>query len=1602
MLAIILTASSVFAAVGLVPLPNEFTEKSDFLELKPDTTISYADKDARLTAEMLAEWLRPAMGFKLPVKRGTTGTIVLDLLEGASLGKEGYQLKVDNSVVISAETPVGLFYGAQTVRQLLPPSIFSGTRVTDQWEIKHVEIKDVPRFQWRGMHLDVGRHFFAAEDIKKFIDILAIHKLNIFHWHLTEDQGWRVEIKKYPKLTEVGAFRASTPPYGNRKGSDDKRYGGFYTQKEIREIVAYAAERHITVVPDIDMPGHMAAAIASYPEFGCNDIPNYNPTVKTFWGMQPYILLPTEETFGFVEDVLDEICDMFPSEYIHIGGDEAPKGQWEKSTIAQDVIKWGGLHNECELQSYFIQRVEKMLDKKGRRLIGWDEIREGGLSPKATVMSWRGVQGGIASAREGHDVVMAPNSHTYFDYYQNHSDKELAKGKGFEAIGGYLPINKVYSFDPVMPGALSPKEQKHVLGVQAQLWTEYMKTWDKVEYMAFPRIAAIAEVAWTLPQHKDYLEFVDRLVAMRKRYEVIGLNSYTDLLPQFRLSTAPVANNQNFTMRAAELLALPILLAGSDVDHDPLTYTIVSPPSNGSLIGTPPRLEYVPKSAFRGIETFTYRVSDRALQSDVATVSINVVQQACTSAQAGNGPTDSLYLHVPSHLVNADISENQHVVKVTGDIRHEYASMDMSHMGRPAYVSRNDFTNKTMTIKLGATSRSAPLSISFKLMPTNTTQNAVVMQAPSFVIESAGGSMVSSWTNSGSGQTSVTNSDSVLKNRSCNHFAVVLGNNSHTTYFNGYPTLVAVDTDNLNALNGIIQIGPYPGKIWDIRIYNRVLAQQEILTLGGADCSDERLSATPIPGYPNYLFGVYINEWWADNAPGNMEWYQYYVHSQDMVYERNLFEGGMYPNSDLAGYHATQKGRQLHLTDGIINVFAKYTCSDPLTQANAQHWLHENFHSYQGGLSSSIGFGGNKFMLESTASWGAFHCVPGVSDNLLGYYTLHPHLPVYTDQSSPVDMKIGYEFKGGHQYGAAIFWHYITEYVSGKNLVGDIFNNTMVKQRPVEAAHYFLNQQGHSLKAIFGDFAARITTWDLKEGAAFRASEASSLSRMKSVFPTAERHDAKITTTYNGDGTGNVWTSVPTKYIPGSWAFNAYKVEVASDSTYTLAVKPDMGIPTHSAFQARVVIHKTSGVRQYHVLDVAAPGLGSEIQVQANAGDDMYLIVATTPDVYKSWDWYPYQYKISKDSPAPPVSNGSSPVARWTSDEGREATATDITGSGRNKALKIFILAGQSNMQGHGYAIQSFSPRYIGTLDYYLNAAGSAKRAEYDHLVDGAGQYVSRPDVWTYYDRADPPAPTNAIKADLVVGQGSSDITIGPELGFGWMMGDQLDNQILLIKTCWGGKSLAVDFRPPSSEGTVGSYYTKMINMIESVTSNLSTYFPGYDGNGYEIAGFGWHQGWNDYIDQARVDEYEANLANLIRDVRADLGVPNLPFVVAGSGMTTSGRMSSNSKGNQLQAAQTAPASYPEFAETRNHWRSQAESPWDAGYHWCGNFESYYRVGTSMAKALIPLLSTDRPKIVSPASNPAPSATATAVAAGRSSIDMMPATRLPISKRLSR
>ncbi len=403
--------------------------------------------------------------------------------------------------------------------QLLPVEIYADRfKKNVVWEIPTVNIKDQPRYKYRGMHLDVARHFFDVETVKKYIDQLAQRKINYFHWHLTEDQGWRIEIKKYPKLTEVGAWRNGTliGHYNDQPHQfTNEKYGGYYTQDEIKEIVKYASSKFITVIPEIEMPGHAQAAIAAYPELGCT---GEKLNVMRKWGISDNVYCPTEETFEFLENVLTEVINLFPGKYIHIGGDECPKTQWKDSDFCQNLMKEEDLKDAYELQSYFINRIEKYLNSKGKQIIGWDEILEGGLAPNATVMSWRGTEGGIAAAKEKHDVIMTPTSHCYFDYYQSdHPEEPLA-------IGGFLPLEKVYSFDPT-PKSLNDDEANYILGVQANVWTEYIPDLKQLEYMAFPRMDALAEVAWTNINQKSFEDFSYRMQKQFDRYKIQNINA---------------------------------------------------------------------------------------------------------------------------------------------------------------------------------------------------------------------------------------------------------------------------------------------------------------------------------------------------------------------------------------------------------------------------------------------------------------------------------------------------------------------------------------------------------------------------------------------------------------------------------------------------------------------------------------------------------------------------------------------------------------------------------------------------------------------------------------------------------------------------------------------------------------------------------------------------------------------------------------------------------------------------------------------------------------------------------------------------------------------
>jgi hexosaminidase len=508
---------------GLIPAPLRIEAgNGPGFVLDADTGVA-----AGPGAERAARWLRATVGAAtgLPLDPGTGGAGGLHLRVRPDLGgPEAYRLTVGaGRVLIEGASATGLFWGAQTFRQLLGPEAFRRAPVSGKraWDLPAVTVEDAPRFRWRGLMLDVARHFMPKEGVLRYLDLMAAHKLNVFHFHLTDDQGWRIEIERHPRLTEVGSWRARTKT-GHRASPlwEEKPHGGYYTQDDIREIVAYAAERHITVVPEIDVPGHSQAAIAAYPELGNTDVIDTSAlSVWDTWGINPNVLAPTDNTLRFYEGVLEEVLALFPSEFVHIGGDECPKEQWRRSETAQARIRELGLADEDELQSWFVRHFDTWLAARGRRLIGWDEILEGGLAEGATVSSWRGYAGGIAAARAGHDVVMCPEQQVYLDHRQAPGPDEPVP------IGWVRTLEDVYRFEPVPP-ELTPDEARHVLGTQANLWTEVMEDHARVDYQAFPRLAAFSEVAWSAlpaPAERDFAGFERRMAAHYRRLDALGV-----------------------------------------------------------------------------------------------------------------------------------------------------------------------------------------------------------------------------------------------------------------------------------------------------------------------------------------------------------------------------------------------------------------------------------------------------------------------------------------------------------------------------------------------------------------------------------------------------------------------------------------------------------------------------------------------------------------------------------------------------------------------------------------------------------------------------------------------------------------------------------------------------------------------------------------------------------------------------------------------------------------------------------------------------------------------------------------------------------------------
>lgn len=592
---ILALASSLFLAAGcgdkaeqpeIIPYPNSLEMHSGRFPVA-GAVFYCSGIDDQLTLSAVGELARElsvASGQASTVQNGPVGK-GFNFIHNSAMPEEAYMIDVKkNKVDINASSLNGFIYAIQTIRQMLPVEIYGGSPAPDKdWSLPCVTINDAPRFAYRGMHLDVARHFFSIDEVKKQLDMMSIHKLNTLHWHLTDDQGWRIEIKKYPRLTEVGSIRKGTVIKKEWGHYDGIPYGGYYTRDQIKEVIDYAAARGITIIPEIDLPGHMLAALAAYPELGCTGGPY---EVWGSWGVAEDVLCAgKEKTMKFLEDVLSEVADLFPSEYIHIGGDECPKVRWEKCPDCQAKIKELGLKDDEEfkaehyLQSYVMERMEKFLAGKGKRIIGWDEILEGTPGPQAVVMSWRGSDGGIKASKMGHDVIMTPNSHFYFDYYQAKDTENEPFG-----IGGYIPIEKVYSYDPFTE-ITDPQARNHILGVQANVWTEYMTTDEHLEYMILPRQAALSEVQWCQPEVKNWDRFLSSLSHEAAMYDIMGYN-YAKTVFQVisKVSVNPEKNCVEVALSTQGDAPIRYTLDGSGPTHQSQLYTTPIEIRNGCTV----------------------------------------------------------------------------------------------------------------------------------------------------------------------------------------------------------------------------------------------------------------------------------------------------------------------------------------------------------------------------------------------------------------------------------------------------------------------------------------------------------------------------------------------------------------------------------------------------------------------------------------------------------------------------------------------------------------------------------------------------------------------------------------------------------------------------------------------------------------------------------------------------------------------------------------------------------------------------------------------------------------------------------------------------------
>lgn len=605
--------------INIIPKPNSVQPTAGTFTLTSKTVILAADKAAQENAAVLNDLLQRNFGIRLSVKNKALRDSGIFFVTDGEETDEKYELTIDPKVIRIKGSARGQFYALQTLMQMIPAD------AKGEAKIPAAEISDRPRFVYRGMHLDVSRHFMPVSFVKKYIDLMSQYKMNTFHWHLTDDQGWRIEIKKYPKLTEIGARRPETMVERNFSPyiGDGKPVEGHYTQAEIKDVVAYAKARKITVIPEIELPGHASAAITAYPELGCKT--DFKYKVQTTWGIFVEVFCPTETTFKFLEDVLDETIALFPdSPYIHIGGDEVLKDHWKESAFVQDLMKKENLKDEHEVQSYFIRRMEKFVNSKGKKIIGWDEILEGGLAPNATVMSWRGTKGGIEAAKAKHDVIMTPTDFLYFDYGQGDPAYEPLN------IGSYVPLEKVYSFDPV-PAELTPEEAKYILGGQANVWTEYLKKPENVEYMVFPRLLALSEVVWSKASDKDFTDFKRRMMPNLAYLDRQGVN--------YRIPEPAGLKNTVVGDDGRAVLTLQNDVPGSKVYYT----TDGSAPTENSNLYTKPIEVTVPEDGITELKTIVVTAGGRRSSIYAATL---VRKKPYEPVTTGTGKTAGVFYEI--------------------------------------------------------------------------------------------------------------------------------------------------------------------------------------------------------------------------------------------------------------------------------------------------------------------------------------------------------------------------------------------------------------------------------------------------------------------------------------------------------------------------------------------------------------------------------------------------------------------------------------------------------------------------------------------------------------------------------------------------------------------------------------------------------------------------------------------------------------------------------------------------------------------------------------------------------------------------------------------